>query len=170
MTQPFTTTELHEAMAQWGCNCGPAALAFATQRRISVDLVPGFAVKLYTSPEMMIAGLLLQGRQWTTITPPARPASVAADADCGVLFDRRPALVRIQWTGPWTEPGAALKWAYRYTHWVCTWLSGRTPMVFDINGLSQTYTGWRRSIVPELLRQVGGNGGWHPTHVWRLLP
>lgn len=31
MTYPFTEDEMYAAAREWGCNCGPSALAFALQ-------------------------------------------------------------------------------------------------------------------------------------------
>lgn len=56
---PFTEEELEAAADEWGCNCGPSALAFALQKPLEEVryAIPDFEQKGYTSPTMIrIAG------------------------------------------------------------------------------------------------------------------
>lgn len=161
---PFTEQEAVDAYAEWGCNCGPAALAFACQLPLSAvrGAIPGFEAKRYTSPTMMEAALRNLGR-------PFEKCDIA-----GWLFAPRPALVRIQWEGPWTAPGANPRWAYRHTHWIVTW-SVTTPvlpialMVFDINGGILRRNDWEDRIVPAIVKTIPrASGEWDVTHLWRL--
>lgn len=159
--QSFTQDEFDAAVKQWGCNCGPSALAFALQTKLDVarDLIPKFDEKRYTSPTMMKAALLGIGCRFT----PAEVSIAAMFAPGG-----QASLVRVQWTGPWTEPGSNPKWAYGYTHWICTWVERGAQLVFDCNGGMQSFHEWRDETVPLL---IGGNKratGWVPTHIWRL--
>jgi hypothetical protein len=168
---PFTEADVQRAAEDWGCNCGPAALAFALQ--VPLDRVrgaiPGFEQKRYTSPTMMRAALDGLGVRFA----PAPTGLAVARAN---MFDGRTALVRVQWEGPWTAPGAHPKWAYRQTHWVATWLaatrrneSDRTRMVFDCNGGIRPFGQWEREIVPAIVATIPrANGEWFPTHVWRI--
>lgn len=156
----FTAPELAEARRTWGCNCGPAALAHFARCRLEEarDAIPGFADKRYTSPSMMQAGLVNLAMPWNDV-----------GASASLFIMHRPALVRVQFTGPWTQPGANPKWAYRHTHWIVTWRDDeRGPMVFDVNCLVAPYEGWRRDVVPELIKSIPRADGWQPTHVWRL--
>src|SRR5690349_12765528 len=111
---PFTEQEFQTAAMDWGCNCGPSALAFAA--RCSLDrartAIEGFDEKRYTSPSMMRAALGKLGATFRVVRP-VNKASL-----CG---ENRFDLVRVQWLGPWTAPGANPRWAYRYTHWVVMW-------------------------------------------------
>lgn len=176
---PFTEQEANDAYKEWGCNCGPTSLAFALQ--IGLDQVrgkiPGFEEKRYTSPTMMKAGLANLGRAFKN-----------AGADPAAMWDEKPALVRIQWTGPWTLPGANPKWAYRQTHWIVTWVEIVTNprvmsaaalemgareeaklRVFDCNGGIRSFDSWKQEIVPLLTALYPrADGGWNPTHVWRV--
>ena len=166
---PFTEAQMDAAAKEWGCNCGPSALAFALQ--ISLDqvrpLIPDFEKKGYTSPTMMKAALSAARREWH-----------AAKALEFAMFASAPALVRIQFTGPWTETGANPRWAYHRTHWITCWsllrvLAGSTRMseswVFDCNGGVRSFSSWKKEILPILVASYSrADGGWYPTHVWRL--
>ena len=164
-TYPFTEAEFKAASDAWGCNCGPGALAFACQ--ISLDRVraaiPDFDAKRYTSPTMMIAAIAALGRRhW--------PEVVSGREFPERLFPDDMSLVRIQWTGPWTAPGANPKWAYRQTHWIASWWEPEQHFVFDINGGLMTVDRWKAEIVPLITAHVPrADGGWKPTHVWRLI-
>lgn len=164
MDYPFTQEEMELAVREWGCNCGPAALAFACQvplRRVR-HAIPGFAEKGYTSPTMMKAGLMSLGRTFESV----RTKGISIyDMCCSPV-----ALVRVQWTGPWTSPGANPIWAYGHTHWIATWRDRNVNLVFDINGGAMRLDEWERDIVPELTAMAPRrDGGWFPTHCWRLV-
>jgi len=173
---PFTRDEADAAHAQWGCNCGPAALAAVlgvsldTVRR-ATDAV-GFGTRRYMSPTMMQQAIAKAGATYT------------ANRIAGVLlqsmhFPRR-GLARIQWEGPWTKPGANPKWAYHYTHWVASWVrDGVTkwdkaaaildPVVFDINGGLMLLSEWESEVVPAITASIPrADGEWNVTHSWEL--
>lgn len=158
----FTQEEAQAAYDEWGCNCGPSALAFALQRSLDDvrPLISGFDEKRYTSPSMMAAALKAAGVRWTPVQDP----------DSMSMFDSRGiALVRIQWTGPWTQPGANPKWAYRYTHWIATWIQQDCPLIFDVNGGVLNLLQWAEQVIPLLIQQIPrADGGWFPTHAWVL--
>lgn len=160
---PFTAAELERASDEWGCNCGPSALAFALQMRLDQvrPLIPDFESKRYTSPGMMKSALELVARPYDQVRRPT----------VETMFAPRIALTRIQWSGPWTMPYAPPKWAYRQTHWIATWSERGVPLVFDCNGGIRGFGGWETEVVPEILATVPRNdGGWRPTHVWRIAP
>jgi hypothetical protein len=163
-TYPFSQEEFERACREWGCNCGPSALAFALRRPLEVarDAIPGFAAKRYTSPTMMRQALEALGVAWRSagLLEPAAMCCASAMS-----------LVRIQWTGPWTAPGMNPRWAYGYTHWVAAWCPAGTSLelVFDCNGGVCERGSWEREIVPLITREVKrADGGWRPTHIWRL--
>lgn len=150
----FTEADMHRAAEEWGCNCGPSALAAALG--VALDevrpLIPGFEKRGYTSPTMMKQG-------------------VAAADRCFVAVDEWPqrGVVRIQFTGPWTQPGANPRWAYWYTHWVASFRDNGRLIVFDCNCGLQTYEAWQQNVVPEIARSIKrADGGWHATHRWQL--
>lgn len=165
-TYTFTAEEAQAAYDEWGCNCGPAALAFALQVPLDAvrTLIPDFEQKRYTSPTMMRAALNAAGCSFDDVKPATNDA----------MFHEREALVRIQWTGPWTQPGVNPKWAYRQTHWIATVLEsieapGDLDVVFDINGGMVSFAEWESRIVPHILGSYPrADGGWFPTHIWRM--
>ena len=161
MLYPFTQSDAEIAARTWGCNCGPSALAFALQTSLDVarDAIPKFDDRRYTSPTMMRDALLSRGIKWTS----------PQEIDRASMFDDRVALIRIQWTGPWTAPGSNPKWAYGYTHWITTWRDHGRSLVFDINGGVMEFLGWEREIVPLLIKEIKrADGDWRPTHIWRI--
>lgn len=170
MKYPFTEQEMAAASAEWGCNCGPSALAFAVQQPLDVArfAIPEFEKKRFTSPMMMKAGLEFLKRRWAAAKPPRFVRDYKIDVEA--MFVELPALVRVQWDGPWCDPGMNPRWAYRYTHWICTWMDHGVPFVFDCNGGIRGIGSWEDEIVPLLACMPRANGEWFPTHIWRLLP
>ncbi len=181
LAYPFSEAEAKQAYDEWGANCGPNALAFALQVPLTTvrGKIPGFDEKGYTSPTMMKAGVEAMGKK---VNPYPFPLVAAA------WFAPRLALVRVQWTGPWTAPTANPKWAYWHTHWIVCWKgivlaaqdmsaaameSGASeeevPTVFDCNGGIRSFQSWKDEIVPLLTGSIKrADGGWLPTHVWRI--
>lgn len=167
LTYPFSEEEAKRAHEEWGCNCGPTALAFALQVPLASvrTAIPDFEAKRYTSPTMMKAALANLGQEF-------QACPITSREEMCDRVRRRMALVRVQWTGKWTAPGANPRWAYRYTHWIACW-EHRTSVysvavVFDCNGGVREMDSWESEIVPLLATHKGGDGGWEPTHVWRL--
>lgn len=162
LTYTFTEDDVQAAHDEWGANCGPTALAFALQIPLDDvrDAIPGFDDKRYTSPTMMRQALEHLGRPFQVIRP----------ADRSTMFQWSPSLVRVQWTGPWTAPNANPRWAYRHTHWIATYMVERqAAMLFDCNGGIRGFQSWQDEIVPLLTNYDRADGGWHPTHVWKLI-
>ena len=168
LNYPFTEEDSSKAYQEWGANCGPNALAFALQVPLENvrGLIPDFESKRYTSPSMMKAALGVVGR--TFVNNPADVANMFRLSHSETAVN----LTRIQWTGPWTQPGANRKWSYRQTHWITTWGERHGPCrewVFDVNGGVLGFTTWKQAIVPVLTAGIPrADGGWFPTHVWRL--
>lgn len=169
MKYPFTEAEFNDACERWGCNCGPSALAFALQ--VGLDkarcAIPGFDVKRYTSPSMMKAAMMNLKKRFIEHAPQRYVSGRMNNVE--QMFPAQVSLVRIQWCGPWTEPGAAPKWAYRQTHWITTYKEMAMPRVFDCNGGITTFTEWESVIAPFIMQHVPRcNGQWFPTHIWEL--
>lgn len=174
----FSENAMQQAHEEWGCNCGPSALAFALQRtleeiRPAMDHV-GFDEKRYTSPTMMKNALAKLGVTKYELKVPVRTPDGKLDASPmfqEVFIGYIMALVRIQWTGPWTQPGANPKWAYRQTHWIATWSDQGEQMVFDCNGGILRFELWEKQIVPLITDHIPrADGGWFPTHIWTVDP
>lgn len=154
--QMFTEEEFAAAADEWGCNCGPSALACALG--ITLDeahaAIPGFDERGYTSPTMMKAALEARRASWKAV-------------------DGWPTqgLVRVQWNGPWTQTGANPRWAYNFTHWIASFrdIEGNA-YVFDCNGGMRTRASWVDEIAPILAMSVSrSDGTWSYTHFWQII-
>jgi hypothetical protein len=167
LSYPFSEADSDKAHEQWGANCGPNALAFATGLHIDQirGIIPGFEDRHYTNPTMMSTAIIKLGRKYLPVRP-HQPDTTLSYID---MFADAMALVRVQWTGPWTAPAANPKWAYRQTHWIAAWKDGGRNMVFDCNGGVTDGESWQVVIVPAILANYHrADGGWFPTHIWRL--
>lgn len=170
-TYPFTEEQATAAHEEWGANCGPTALAFALGVGLDYvrESIPGFEEKRYTSPSMMKSALRNLAQEFFA-------APTGLSTGLANMFADNIALVRVQWSGPWTQPGANPKWAYRQTHWIATWLEphgqfGEThlKLIFDVNGGIRPLLSWEEEIVPLILKSYPrADGGWFPTHIWRI--
>lgn len=161
----FDDADIATANATWGCNCGPAAIAASLGKTLD-DVRPvveaeGFSSKRYMNPTMVGNAIRRLG---------AKIGSSVGNAK----FPRL-GIARIQWTGPWTAPGANPKWGYHYTHWIATWLmeAGVNPnwfCIFDVNGGLTNQDDWERRIVPDLTRQISrADGRYIVTHRWEVM-
>lgn len=180
------TLELaRSARDEWGFNCGPAALCAVlgmTPNEVRPHL-GDFEQKEHTNPTLM-ADILRRlkvpfDRVFESSRAPHR-------------FDIRwPGfgLVRIQWEGPWTEPGRPMRARYRHTHWIASkmgapwghrivdphsghFLGGHK--IFDVNALVVggwiSFAEWESVLVPWLLERdvPKATGKWWPTHCWNV--
>jgi hypothetical protein len=164
----FTLADLERASADWGCNCGPAALAAICGLTLDEARahLQGFDDKRYTNPTMMFAALNSVGRPWQRVRTSELSGAAAHMPWLG--------LCRIQWQGPWTATGANPRWAYRHTHWIGA-AKRKTDGgigVFDVNCVHEapgsgwvSLQDWTNTIAPHLTRDIPrATGGWHITH------
>lgn len=159
----FTAEEFDRAWQEWGVNCGPGALA-AIMGMTLEEVRPhmgDFETKRYTNPSLMNAALRSIGRPWRKIGE--------AWPDYG--------LARIQWEGPWTQPGVPFKARYRFTHWVGVAPSEKGVGVFDINALNNgsgwcSLDQWSKILAPVIARHHDkrATGDWHVTHAIEVDP
>lgn len=158
----FSPEEFIRAHQEWGCNCGPSALAAIADISLNEAgaAIPNFDEKHYTNPTMMKSALMSLGVDFIDLYP---------------VWPHW-GLVRIQWEGPWTMPGAPAMWAYRQTHWVGTALdlnNGKRG-IFDCNAMGNgtgwaSFRDWCDHIVPYILADIPrSTGGWHVTHCFSL--
>ena len=156
----FTCADADRAYAEWGANCGPGALAAVTGMTLEQvrPIIPGFDLKHYTSPAMMNEALRATGKSWRKI---------------GAIWPDH-GLVRVQWEGPWTDPGVPMRARYRHTHWVGAAKSGGDIGIFDINCMNNgngwvSREDWETIIVPYLTSAIPrATGKWHLTHAIEL--
>jgi hypothetical protein len=152
----FTPEDLYKASQEWSCNCGPTSLAVALG--ITLDLahwaIPHFDKRHYTSCTMMVHALRRLGSKFGHI--------MSQDSD---IPWPSYGMARIQWAGPWTEPGVPLFARARHSHWVATvMLVGREDRgVYDCNDPHWTlFEDWEQIIVPHIIKECEpeGNGSW----------
>lgn len=152
----FTYLDAERAFHDWGCNCGPAALAAICELTLDEvrPHVPGFAERRYTNAPMMMFALRSLGRRF---------------AKARAQWPRF-GLVRVQWEGPWTQPGVPIAARYRYTHWIGTKLGHESRGVFDVNCMANEtgwvdYEAWCAEVAPLLAAGYPrASGAWHVTH------
>lgn len=159
---PWTHEDAMRAHEEWGANCGPAALAFFLRRPIDAvrRSIPEFERRGYVSITMMRDALERECFVFDEIAPAMREQ----------MFRREPALVRIQFEGPWAMPGMKpARWASSHTHWIATaLLPGGVRLVVDVNGGPWPFSEWEDVVVPALTeRHKRSTGGWRPTHILR---
>ena len=152
----FSAVDAALAFDAWGCNCGPTALAAIAGFTLDEvrPHIPDFESKHYTNPTMMNAGLRALGVRFCKIGR------------------RWPAfgLIRVQWEGPWTEPGVPIAARYRYTHWIGGCETGGSYGIFDVNALANgsgwvSRENWVALMVPFLCNLYPrATGKWHVTH------
>lgn len=164
----FDSKEANAAYEDWNCNCGPAALAAILGKTLD-EVRPaveaeGFAERHYTNPTMMEGAIRRLGGRIVK--------RISTGGSQRRLDFPKHGLARIQWTGPWTQPGSNPKWAYGKTHWIATWLmeagvNQNWYCIFDVNGGLMNQADWERHIVPFILPQRA-DGGWFITHSWEV--
>ncbi len=151
----------------WGFNCGPAAIC------AMLGLAPGeihqhmhhpkrgdrstnvrFEDVKYTSPTMMKCTLENLFIPFSRVTK----FPVVGDGF---------GLMRVQFVGPWCNPGVPMPARYHATHWVG--VDGDD--VFDINALVLPHNGWigkeewQERILPVLMGEIEKcDNTCHPTH------
>jgi hypothetical protein len=179
----------NRAADDWGLNCGPGAICGA------LALLPDavrphlgkFEGRGFMAPGHMWAALRRLGVEYTLV----RPASSCRP------WPRNNGICRVQWSGPWCDPGRPAVAAYRHTHWVAArrssyaggddWApAGTGPVsIFDVNNIigpgAELSLGspdcpdgwlplrwWADVVVPELLPSKG-DGSWWVTHTAEVL-
>jgi hypothetical protein len=160
MSLRFTLADAARANDEWGCNCGPGALAAVTGRTLDEirPLMGDFERKRYTNPTLMFECLKRTGVKFWWNQGPAKPMPSYG-------------LLRVQWEGPWTVPGVPMRARYRHTHWIGYEAhdDGQTG-VFDINAMNSggwiAFSNWASILVPWLLKECEpkADGQWHFTH------
>lgn len=159
---PFTCKQLCDANNAWGANCGPGSLAAVLEMALD-EIRPkldGFERRGYMGPTHMYAALrACDAKFFCDLHPRSWPEF---------------GLARIQWEGPWMEPGVPIAARYAHTHWVGAHSMDEETYIFDVNAMfvAGELAGWVpvgtwvRYVVPFILErsQPRANGRWHITH------
>jgi hypothetical protein len=168
--------EIDAAHEEWGCNCGPSALAAILGLK-PADVrhhIPDFDKRRYTNPSMMERALRSLGVEFSNVDD-------ADDRREGILSLPRYGLVRVQWTGPWMlrSDRFGVMDQYRHTHWIATAQffepkEGVMPdgpqCVFDVNYGWRMLHWWNEQGGPQLAASVAtkGDGRFTFTHRWEV--
>lgn len=155
----FNEADAMGASAAWGCNCGPAALAFVmglTLDEVRPHMGP-FEQRGYTNVTNMRESLRSVGGSIDRVYEGWPPTGLG--------------LIRIQWGGPWIIDGNPARWAARATHWVASQRTGGSHLyVFDINGGRRTYDSWLHDVVPAIIASIKrADGTWSISHSWGIV-
>jgi hypothetical protein len=149
LSMPWSPPDTHEAYAEWGANCGPAALAALSGLLVNATRrwFPSYPGRAWTNPSQMRAAIDAAGLRYEV--PKLGPKEFPAYGFCF-----------IQWEGPWLSPGVPIGAAYRNTHWVATCLAGQR--VYDVN--AGEWIGrdeWEEDVVPHIVAHTPrATGGW----------
>ncbi|WP_422928633.1 hypothetical protein [Singulisphaera sp. PoT] len=156
----FSEADIDAANRSWGCNCGPAALSACVGFTLD-EVRPhlgDFERRGYMNAAMMQAAV---GHAGFCIKP-ARPGWAWPEHG----------LARIQFGGPWTQPGANPKWASVHTHWVASKRPSagiEGAWVYDVNGGWITFEDWVNDLLPLLGKSdKRADGTWSLTHIWEI--
>lgn len=154
----FDQKDVFRANDEWGCNCGPSALAAALGMTLD-------EVRSHMGP--------FEQRRYTNITN-MREAIAKAGGCIVRAHEGWPpvgvGLVRIQWGGPWIIDGKPARWAATATHWIATYRDrGSWLWVFDINGGVRSVDSWMQEIVPLIVNNIKrADGTWSISHSWEI--
>jgi hypothetical protein len=159
----FTLAEANKAGDEWRFNCGPAALCAVLDMTLD-EIRPklgDFERKGYSNPTLVKETLTRCGAAQFLVYRADMPG-------IGIPPRLDNALVRVQWSGPWTRPGVPMRVRYRQTHWIG--VRNNSTEVFDINAMCiggwMSRAKWESQLVPWLIGACvsKGDGGWWPTH------
>jgi hypothetical protein len=143
----WTEEECDSAHDEWGANCGPFSIAAALGKRVDEvrPHIPNF-------------------RGWmnpTQIGETLRNLGAAYSLEKGLKTQSLcNGINRIQWEGPWLNPGVPKAAAYRQTHWVAHF-DGFVLCALIYPYAFLSIETWRRGIERH-------EKGWHVTHYYRL--
>lgn len=166
----FTLADFEKAQADWGCNCGPGALAaiLGLSLETARTHLPEFDARHYTTAGMMTQALNSLGANYSELVPSRVGRRKTTLPEYG--------LARIQWEGPWTEPRVHWAARQRRTHWIgSSFTEAHGVGVFDINMLNNgsgwsSFENWQNILVPWLLKEAEpeATGGWFITHGFEI--
>ncbi|MDD2765588.1 MAG: hypothetical protein PHE83_16620 [Opitutaceae bacterium] len=150
---PYTPEESVRASRDWKATCGPHAIAAATG--VSLDEVRDTLAdyKGWMSPTQVENSLTVLGVAFR------RTSHLQTKALCDGLN-------RLQWAGPWLNPGMPPFTAYRHTHWIAQ-RAGWVLCTATAPAQWIPILIWLKSVGSVRNR---GSEPWHITHHYELIP
>lgn len=165
----FNGADIQEAWRTWRCTCGPVAIACILNLNLE-DVRPfvGADYRGWMNPTQMkaalaIAGVSINERDRNKLYRPTGPNHFGCPmaADYGIT--------RIQFAGPWTEPGVPASAAYHHTHWVASACDSRRAAYIHDNNWGWMNIGEFICNMDELAGEIPkASGAWWPTHCYEI--
>lgn len=139
----FSRADSDAANEAWGANCGPHSLAAALGLTLAQVRPHLGAFRGWMSPTMIARALASLG------APYRLRQGLRTSTLC-------PGISRVQWEGPWLDPGVPPAAAYAHTHWVAHVGGWVLCSVVDPSGWV-AIADWGNALRRE-------NRRWHITH------
>lgn len=154
---PYTQAESLAAYRDWKATCGHHSIAAACG--VSLDQVKAVCPKLcgWMSPTMISQTLFNLGFNSRKYPVPKRMNTPPGHMVC---------IMRIQWDGPWCNPGVPAKAAYLHTHYVAVLAGGWVVCTATDGNTPTPWARWVDAVTSEALESVRGCTGWYSTHIW----
>lgn len=152
----FTADQAAQANEEWGANCGPHSIAAACG--LTLDEVRAKLVNFrgWMNPTQITETLGALGRFGSI-----KKGNMGGWIGNGIH--------RIQWEGPWMNPGVPARVAYKHTHYIAAFLEPTA-----VGGgwiLCTAICPWAWVHIDEWHKQTEARGDkWHVTHHWTVLP
>ena len=155
-----------KAMNEWGCNCGPGALAAMTissldQARLALSRcgdIKGFDECGHTKETLMKVGL--------------ERLSFSIRENKSNVWPKY-GLVRVVWHGPWNDYGKGNFWPPHHSHWVGSVMTHEGLMIFDINAIVVggfiNMAFWEDVVIPDILKDIDADGSWTMLESWDIF-
>jgi hypothetical protein len=166
----FDSQDVARAHDSWGCNCGPGALAAALG--LTLDEVRphlgDFEHRRFMNPTQMGHALDRLKARWRAIPRETGPTWT----ENGVVRTwTENGVVRIQFGGPWLQPGVPAGAAYARSHWVAARIHEGHYWVFELSAGWLPAERWAVEVFPKLAAAVArADHTWFPTHRWEVRP
>jgi len=166
---PFDEAAIDAANKAWHCTCGPVAIACILGLTLDqVRPLIGSDYRGWMNPTQVRAALDRAGVRVEEIPRDRlyRPDGLKRGAQ---IYAAAYGLMRLQFAGPWSEPGVPPRVAYRHTHWVAS-MAGKDgfPVMYDINWGWMETGRYFRNMDELALETPRSTGKWWPTHIYEV--
>ncbi len=165
----FNGDDIAAASRAWRCTCGPVAIACILDLTLDeVRPLVGSDYLGFMNPTQMRAAL---DRAGVTVTEQNRDQLFRPTGPrrYGSPIVASYGITRIQFGGPWTQPGVPPRVAYRYTHWVAS--AADKDGFPDIHDNNWGWMGFGEFFVnmDDLATEIPkASGEWWPTHIYEV--
>lgn len=165
----FNGDDIQTARKAWRCACGPVAIACILDLTLDdVRQYIGADYRGWMNPTQMKEALLRAGVSFRELDRNKlyRPTG---PNQFGCPYAAKYGITRIQFAGPWTEPGVPERVAYNYTHWVASALDDRHYLdVHDNNWGWMSVVEYFHNMKKLAIEIPRASGAWWPTHCYEV--